>query len=125
MTGKRALVVDDQKSIRMILRRTLEKEGVEVLEASNGMEALVHIGNGKFDVIFMDLHMPEISGEESIKEIIRLHPKSRIIVYSAFDDPDAQDHVRELGVSAVIEKPSSSFEILQTMKAVLEGEIEL
>ena len=123
--GKKALVVDDQKSIRLILNRILTKSGINVIEASGGMEALIEINNNDFDLIFMDLNMPEISGEESIKTIMELHPDARIIVYSAFDDSSAKSRIADLGISAILEKPASSFEIIEVVKRILSEEENL
>ncbi len=117
--GKRALVVDDQKSIRLVLKRILTNHGLEVVEAGGGMEAIVAINNHPFDVIFMDLNMPEISGEESIKTIMKMHPNARIIVYSAFEDHSAKSRLKDIGVCAVLEKPADSSQIIETVKKVI------
>lgn len=117
--GKRILLVDDEPGIRAVLRKVLDRAGAEVRDVGGGMEAVVEIGNGHFDAIFMDLNMPEFSGEDSIKAIIQHNPKAVIIVYSGFEDPGAKDRVKELGVAAVLEKPASATLILHTLNSVL------
>lgn len=119
--GKSALVVDDQKSIRLLLHRMLQQHGMTVVEAPGGMQALVEISNHHFDVIFMDLGMPEFSGEDSIKAIKELQPGACIIVYSAFGDPSARERLKGMGVAAMIEKPATSIEIMEAVKQVLGG----
>ncbi len=119
--GKLALVVDDQKSVRQVLSRILKNSKLEVVEAASGMEAVLAISNHAFDIIFMDLNMPEISGEDSMKTIIDMHPNAKIIVYSAFEDPSAKERLEQLGVAAILEKPASSFDIIETVKRVIGG----
>ena len=61
----RALVVDDSSTIRSILRMTLRSAGFEVVEAGNGVEALLRLEQtGKVDVVLVDWNMPEMNGYE-------------------------------------------------------------
>ncbi|WP_456431144.1 response regulator [Thermosulfuriphilus sp.] len=66
----KALVVDDSKAIRQIIRKGLEAMGFEVLEAENGQEALeVLKSKGPVDIILLDWHMPVMNGFEFLKTV--------------------------------------------------------
>jgi len=70
----RALVVDDSRTVRAILRRILEELGFDVVEADNGRDALGHLdGAGAADVVLVDWGMPEMDGIELIKAIRAVH----------------------------------------------------
>jgi two-component system chemotaxis response regulator CheY len=68
----RVLIVDDSPAMRHFIRRTMEMSGIEfgeLLEASNGNEALVHLRRTPVDIILTDINMPAMSGEELLREI--------------------------------------------------------
>ena len=67
-----ALIVDDSKAMRMIVKRTLGQAGfddLEIIEASNGKEAIELIESNKLDVVFSDWNMPEMNGIELLKAL--------------------------------------------------------
>ncbi|MGA2598373.1 MAG: response regulator [Bryobacteraceae bacterium] len=68
----RVLIVDDSPAMRHFIRRTMAVSGIEfseLLEASNGNEALVHLRRTPVDIILTDINMPAMSGEELLREI--------------------------------------------------------
>ncbi len=69
MQGKRALVVDDSKSARVVLSRMLEKFGIEVDSADSAETALEYLRDHRPDVIFMDHMMPGMDGLQAVREI--------------------------------------------------------
>src|SRR4051794_7688480 len=79
----RALVVDDDPAVRRILTETLLLQGIEVKEAGNGVQALEVAATGTFDVIFMDIVMPEKDGIETIIDLRKRGIRSRIIAISS------------------------------------------
>jgi CheY-like chemotaxis protein len=66
---KSILVVDDEPDVRMILEALLTTVGYSVTEACDGQEALDILANRKFDLMFLDLAMPRLSGEEVMKQL--------------------------------------------------------
>ena len=64
---KKILIVDDESNIRLGLNKCLAKEGYYIEEASNGEEALQLIYNKKYDLILMDVQMPELNGFDVLK----------------------------------------------------------
>ena len=76
------LVVDDEVRIRSIIRKYAEFEGHEVTEAGDGMEAVTLCRNGSYDIIILDIMMPELDGFSACREI-RKFSQTPIIVLSA------------------------------------------
>ena len=69
---KRILVVDDEARIRSIIRKYAEFEGHEVYEAGDGMEAVHLCRTAEFDLVIMDIMMPELDGFSAVKEIRKM-----------------------------------------------------
>lgn len=72
---KRVLIVDDSSTARSIIRRTLEISGmdeIEIGEAANGNEAMEILKTNKYDLVFTDLNMPDMNGEQLLKRIKKL-----------------------------------------------------
>ena len=68
----RALIVDDNRIFRIVLREVLEELGAEVVEASNGEEALERLRSGPFDLVILDLLMPQRDGFSAASELPKL-----------------------------------------------------
>ena len=80
---KKILLVDDDSAIRRILRRVLSGEGYSVLTAANGEEALELAAAEHFDLVLLDLNMPEKDGWETFEELTEFHPLLPVIVITA------------------------------------------
>ncbi|MBF0159455.1 MAG: response regulator [Magnetococcales bacterium] len=76
------LLIDDEQSIRYLLRRYLEDEGHQVTEAVNGHEGVQVGREGQFDLVFTDMIMPEKDGVEVIMELLESQPQLKIIAIS-------------------------------------------
>jgi len=77
---KKILLVDDEDLVRNYVRRALSSRGWEVVEAVNGVAALEALRAGEFDAMICDLKMPDLRGEEVIKEAAASRPGMKIIV---------------------------------------------
>ena len=103
----RLLVVDDNKINRMLLSRSLETQGHIVETAENGKEGLEKIRSGAFDLVLLDIEMPEMDGfqvlEACLNDVeLRQLP---IIMTSAMDELDAVVKCVELGAEDYLTKP--------------------
>ncbi|MEG2418921.1 MAG: response regulator, partial [Eubacterium sp.] len=78
----RILMVDDEEKIRRLVRKYAEFEGYEVVEAGDGMDAIDKVRHQDFDIIIMDVMMPELDGFSTCREI-RKTSKTPIIMLSA------------------------------------------
>jgi DNA-binding NtrC family response regulator len=94
----RMLVVDDEQLVRWFLGRALRKNGHEVIIASNVSEAIEKLGTEKFDMMFIDLRMPEGNGTELIAKVWTLAVKPKVVVCSAFISSDLEEEFKNKGI---------------------------
>ena len=108
---KKILIVDDNESNRMLLRALLEDyaedNGVEftIREAVDGLEAVMVAANEHFNLILMDIMMPEMNGIEATKRIRAQDAKAMIVAVSAVDDGERQKQILQNGAEDYITKP--------------------
>lgn len=117
--GKTVLVVDDEKEIRKIIGTYLLQEGIVVLEAEDGYEALKAFDNEKIDLIILDVMMPKMDGWQVCKEI-RKQSKVPIIMLTARGEEYDKLFGFELGVDDYVVKPFSPRELTARVKAVFQ-----
>ena len=113
------LVVDDEFRIRQIIRKYAEFEGYEVDEATDGMEAIRICRQKEFDLIIMDVMMPELDGFSACREI-RKFRDTPIIMLSARGEEYDKIHGFELGSDDYVVKPFSPKELMMRVAAVIK-----
>lgn len=116
---KTVLVVDDEASIRELLRQELEAEGYAVREAADGREALAEVKKEKPDLIVLDVMMPELSGFD-VTAVLRNDPETfniPIIILSIMQD---QERGVRLGVDRYFTKPMDTSKLLKEIETLLE-----
>lgn len=113
---KRILIVDDDPSIRHMLGRILQEEGYEAMAESNGRDGLKAAEAHEIDLVLLDLKMPGMSGQETLKELAVLRPGLPVIIMTAY--PQAFEDGR-IGVSALLQKPLDFPRLLETMEKLL------
>jgi CheY-like chemotaxis protein len=116
---RRILVVDDEKNIRLTVQHSLLAADYEVETASNGMEGLQKFRSGQFDLILMDLRMPQVNGIEMLRQIREFDQHAAAIVITAYLTIDTLLEAFGLGVSDYIRKPFSPNDVRETVKHVL------
>ncbi|MCR4566831.1 MAG: response regulator transcription factor [Pseudobutyrivibrio sp.] len=113
------LVVDDEAKIRSIIRKYGEFEGYEVDEASDGMEAIDKVKQGgEYDVIIMDVMMPELDGFSACREIKKIKKDIPVIMLSARGEEYDRIHGFEAGIDDYVVKPFSSKELMMRVNVV-------
>ena len=115
---KMILVVDDEEKIRIIIKKYAEFEGYEITEASNGMEAIEACKKEDFDLIIMDVMMPELDGFSACKEIKKIKDIP-IIMLSARGEEYDKIHGFESGVDDYVVKPFSPKELMLRINVVI------
>ncbi len=115
----RILVVDDEENIRSIIKKYAVFEGYSVEEAENGMQAVERCRNEKFDIIIMDVMMPELDGFSACREI-RKAADIPMIILSARGEEYDRIHGFELGVDDYVVKPFSPRELMMRVEAILK-----
>lgn len=113
----RILVVDDEEKIRGIIRKYGEFEGYDITEAENGMVAFELCQKQDFDVIIMDVMMPELDGFSACREISKIK-KIPTIMLSARGEEYDKLHGFELGIDDYVVKPFSPRELMMRVKVV-------
>lgn len=120
-TTIRVLLVDDQPDVRLAFRYMLEADAYQVIEASNGTEALAQLVRQSVDVILTDLYMPWMDGLSLVRAVrSNKEPKPRIIAMSGSPNlgkAASLEAARILGADAVLQKPVSR----QELKATIDG----
>jgi adenylate cyclase len=118
----RLLIVDDNKVNRLLLARSLEQQGHSVALAENGRQALEMLRQKPFDMLLLDIQMPEMDGYQVLEEVIgdldlRHIP---VIVTSALEEMDAVVHCIELGAEDFLTKPLNPVLLKARIGASLE-----
>lgn len=113
------LVVDDEKNIREIIKKYAEFEGYQVEEAKDGMEAVRICRQRDFDLIIMDVMMPELDGFSACREI-RKTTDTPVIMLSARGEEYDKIHGFELGVDDYVVKPFSPKELMMRVQAIMK-----
>ena len=113
------LVVDDEIRIRSIIRKYAEFEGHTVAEAGDGMEAVRMARAEQFDIIILDIMMPELDGFSACREI-RKSQQTPIIMLSARGEEYDKINGFELGVDDYVVKPFSPRELMLRVEAVMK-----
>lgn len=118
MQSKDVLVVDDEATIREVLRRYLEREGFQVTEAADGEEALAAVESGPPDLVVLDLMLPGLDGLTLAR---RLQTGFDVPVVMLTAKGELQDRIEglQVGVDDYIVKPFSPREVVLRVKAVL------
>lgn len=100
------LVLDDEKIISMSLQRILQRAGHEVFVANHGVEAIRHMEeSGPFDLMFVDLLMPEIGGGEILDLAKKKMPNTKVLMMTAYGDSKVREDLFARGASQVLAKP--------------------
>ena len=113
------LVVDDEEQIRNLIKKYASFEGYQVTEASDGMEAVEICLKQRFDLIVMDVMMPELDGFSACREI-RKHANTPVLMLSARGEEYDRIHGFEIGVDDYVVKPFSPKELMMRVQAILK-----
>lgn len=102
---KKVLIVDDSMISRRMIRQLIAKWNFEIDEAKNGTEALEKIHNNQYDIVFLDLLMPDINGVEVLEKLNQEQNPTKIVVISADIQETTKARCRQLGAIAFLNKP--------------------
>jgi DNA-binding response OmpR family regulator len=114
------LVVDDEAKIREMICKYAAYEGFETDQAVDGLDAVDHCNNHSYDLVVMDIMMPNLDGFSAVKEIKKTHPDLPFILLSALGEEYDKVHGFDLGVDDYVVKPFSSKELMMRIHAILK-----
>ena len=103
----RVLVVDDEAGVRKLLKTIIERSGYSVITASDGSEAIdiMEREGDQIDLVILDLTMPVMSGEETLRELQRIRPKTPVLLSSGFNESEAVQRFLGKELAGFIQKP--------------------
>jgi DNA-binding response OmpR family regulator len=115
---ERALLVDDDRSVRDSLAEVLSGEGYHVCPAANGEEAIRILETDRIDVVLLDLTMPRLNGWNTFEKITERWPLIPILIITA--RPNQLFLAASAGAAALLEKPVDIPVMISTIRAVLD-----
>lgn len=112
------LVTDDSKLARLALIKSLTPHtgDDQILQATNGQEAIDITNSDKPDVVFLDLTMPVMDGYEALPKILAINPKIKVVVVSADIQTKAKEEVIKLGAQLHVQKPITPEKMQEIME---------
>jgi DNA-binding NtrC family response regulator len=131
MTAVRLLIVDDDTSMRMMLRRFFERSqpprGIAISEAKSGEQAIEMLRDNEYDCVISDYRMGAVTGIDVLAFVMENHPKAVRIMVSGFGSPElVREATAEARVHEFIEKPMMSRELEAILReTVLERYLNL
>ncbi|MCA8958056.1 MAG: response regulator, partial [Planctomycetes bacterium] len=120
----RVLVVDDEPGVLSIVTKFLERAGMDVLQATNGVEAIEIFRDlhDSIDCVVLDLNMPKLDGEEVFRELKAIREDVPVLLSSGFAEQEVLDRFRGAGLFGVVQKPVRMATLLEKVKlAVRRG----
>jgi DNA-binding response OmpR family regulator len=125
MTKPHILIVDDEANLRLTMARILQREGYEVTAAENGAQCQAFLGQHQFDLVYLDIRMPEMNGLDVLKTIHEMHPDLPVILFTS--QPDVHSAIQALrsGASDYLLKPLKPAHVIERTKSILAKQASL
>lgn len=125
LTGNgRILVIDDEPSVRTVVRMTLEKAGYDVLEAEDGEQAIEAINTGEnrlvVDAVICDIRMPKINGIEAIDYFQREYPHVPLVILTGYPETEMAVSFLRKGVADYLVKPVDAERLRNAVEKAME-----
>lgn len=111
------LLIEDEIKTGEMLKKALESVPIKTDWAINGKDALKIIEKGKYDLIILDLKLPEMSGEEVLEKLRKIDPYVEVIVYTNYQEPPVMKKLINLGVEGYLNKGPAA-DLWETVEAV-------
>ncbi|MDD5687870.1 MAG: response regulator [Elusimicrobia bacterium] len=120
---KKILIIDDEKGIQDLFKFLLEPKGFQVFTANDGLEGVEMVKKDSYDVIFLDVHMPRMTGPEALKKIKQMKPNQVVVIFSSSSDPNFtfESEAKQLGAYTCIYKPVDISEILDIIDKAIKA----
>lgn len=112
---KKALIIDDTKNIRIMLTKCLEISGYEAQAVQNGIEGLKFMENNTYDLIFLDIKLPELSGTEVLKRIRSKGINTPVIIITAYPTVKNAVECTKMGAVSYLQKPFTADRLKNTL----------
>lgn len=110
------LVVDDDESLQSMFKLFLKKAGFSRLVVGTGKDAIAALNKQKFDFCFLDLQLPDITGDEIYKHAKNIAPELPIVIITGYPDSQMLDNILKYGPVTVLKKPLQVDQLNQTLR---------
>jgi DNA-binding response OmpR family regulator len=120
----RILIIDDEPEISSFVGRALSTAGYATELAASGADGLRSALASQYDLVILDLVMPDLDGRQVLATLLRAHPRRPVIVLSCVADVAAKVECLELGAQDYLTKPFSLAELIARVRARLRGEAD-
>ena len=119
--AQRILIVDDASFMRNVLKDIIRTNGLasEIMEASDGVEAVTLYQKGKPDLVTMDINMPRADGVQALRAILKINPKAKVVMITAVEDKHTVQDAMRLGARDYVVKPFDRSNVPLVLNKVL------
>ena len=119
------LVVDDDAQLQTIFKQFLKKAGFGRIVVGSGAEAISYAEKQKFDLVFLDLQLPDIPGDEVYQRLKEIHPDLPIVIITGYPDSEVLSRILAGGPVTVIQKPLEFEQLNRTVRQLGHNDISL
>jgi DNA-binding NtrC family response regulator len=119
----KVLIVDDEERFRAIMCKRLNHRGLSAVTAGSGPEALEAVKNGRYDVVILDIRMPEINGVQVLSKLKKIEPLIEVIIMTAYASIDTAKEILRLGAYDYVLKPYDIDELVEKIEAAYERKV--
>jgi CheY-like chemotaxis protein len=116
----RVLIIDDEPVIQNLMTDLLTADGYEVFIATDGLEGVAKATQNDFDIIFSDIHMPNMNGLETMRKIKELKPHSIFVVMCSYIDNVSEEAIKEVAI-AILEKPFNIADVTSLAEDIIHS----
>lgn len=116
----RILVVDDEERFRNTMCKLLTVEGYEASTAGSGQDALQELRNNSYDLVILDVRMPEMGGVQVLSEIKKIDAALEVIIMTGYASVDTAKEIMKLGAYDYLLKPYVISELLEKIDAAYD-----
>ena len=114
----RILIIEDEKILRVSLDKSITKAGYSVSTCEDGSQALSNLAKNKYDIVLTDIRLPNADGFEILNYISNNHPKTKVIMMTAFGSIEAAVEALKQGADDYITKPFTKEELLHRLAKI-------
>lgn len=119
-TQPKVLIVDDEERFRTTMCKLLTVRGLEAVTAGTGKEALEKLRQYPYDVVILDVRMPEMGGVQVLSEIKRIDPQAEVIIMTGYASVDSAKEIMKLGAYDYVLKPYSIEELMEKIEGAYD-----
>ncbi|MBI4965630.1 MAG: response regulator [Desulfomonile tiedjei] len=122
-TQPKVLIVDDEERFRTTMCKLLTVRGLEAVTAGSGKEAIQKLRQNPYDVIILDVRMPEMGGVQVLSEIKEIDPQAEVIIMTGYASVDTAKEIIKLGAYDYVLKPYAIEELMEKIEAAYDRKI--